>query len=273
MGDHDTWYTLLPFWHDLEHTFEEGLRRDWKALMFQDSHFTLVHVMGALIAVLLILFAAMRYRAMQQNEETKQGLLPSPRLTLGAMIDGIVGAVYKLNKDVMGEEDAKKYLPLTGTLALFIFASNIQGLIPGLLPPTDTLKTNLALALLIFIIYNVAGIARNGFAYVAHFAGPNPPHGAGVGIVLFFWLFLKPLLFFVEVASHIFRPVSLSMRLMGNILADHKVVIAMASLIAILLPVPFLLLGVLVAIIQTLIFTLLSIIYIGMAIEVHHAEH
>lgn len=262
MGDHDTWYTLLPFWHDLEHTFEEGLRRDWKVLMFQDTHFTLVHVMGGLLAAVLILIATMRYLAMQKSAETKQGLLPSPRLTLGAMLDGIVGAVFKLSKDVMGEEDAKRYLPLTGTLALFIFCCNIQGLIPGLLPPTDTLKTNLALALIIFVVYNVAGIVRNGVHYVDHFLGPK------IGGVR--WL--APLFLVVETASHIARPVSLSLRLMGNILADHKVVIAIASLIAVLLPVPFLLLGVLVAIIQTLIFTLLSIIYIGMAIE-EHAEH
>jgi F-type H+-transporting ATPase subunit a len=119
----------------------------------------------------------------------------------------------------------------------------------------------------------VLGITRNGFAYISHLAGPNPPKGSGIGIVLFFFLFLKPLLFFVEVASHIFRPISLAMRLMGNILADHKVVLAMASLIALLLPVPFLLLGVLVAIIQTLIFTLLSIIYIGMAVEDLKGHH
>ncbi len=273
MGDHDTWYTLLPFWHDFEKTFEEGLRRDWKALMFQDTHFTLIHVMSFVIAAVLIIVAALRYRAMIASAETKKGLLPSARLTLGAMIDGIVGAVYRLSRDVMSEKDAKRYLPLTGTLALLIFCSNIQGLIPGLLPATDTLKTNAALALIIFVIYNVVGVARNGFAYVAHLSGPNPPKGSGLGIVLFFWLFLKPLLFFVEVASHIFRPVSLAMRLMGNILADHKVVLAMASLIALLLPVPFLLLGVLVAIIQTLIFTLLSIIYIGMAVEDLHAHH
>jgi F-type H+-transporting ATPase subunit a len=262
MGDHDTWYTLLPFWHDLERMFEEGLRRDWRALMFQDTHFTLVHVMGALIAATLILIATLRYRAMQNSEETKRGLLPSPRLTLGAMVDGIVGAVYRLSRDVMSEEDAKRYLPLTGTLALFIFACNIQGLIPGFLPPTDTLKTNLALALLIFVIYNVAGIVRNGVHYADHFLGPK------IGG----FRLLAPLFLIVETASHIARPVSLSLRLMGNILADHKVVIAIASLVAILLPVPFLLLGVLVAIIQTLIFTLLSIIYIGMAVE-PHAEH
>jgi len=229
-------------------------------------------VMGALIAIVLILVATFRYRAMQKSDETRQGLLPSPRLTLGAMIDGIVGAVYRLNLSVMSEKDAAKYLPLTGTLALFLFCCNIQGLIPGLLPPTDTLKTNLALSLLIFVVYNTAGIIRAGRHYAAHFLGPKPPHGSSVGVQLFFYLFLMPLMLIVETASHIARPVSLSLRLMGNILADHKVVVAIASLIAVLLPVPFLLLGVLVAIIQTLIFTLLSIVYIGTALE-EHAEH
>ena len=255
MGDHDTWYTLLPFWHDFEKSFEEGLRRDWRALMFQDTHFTLVHVFGALIAVTLIIVAALRYKASLSSSETRSGLLPSRRFTLG-----IVGAVYKLSVDVMGEEDAKKYLPVTGTLALFIFCMNIQGLIPGLLPPTDTLKTNLALALIVFVFYNVVGIARVGPGYIHHFIGPK--------IGGFYWL--APLFIIVELASHIARPVSLSLRLMGNILADHKVVGAIASLIALLVPVPFLLLGVLVSIIQTLIFTLLTIIYIGMAVEEHH---
>ncbi len=261
MGDHDTWYTLLPFWHDLEKSFEEGLRRDWKFLMFQDTHFTMIHVVGALIAAVLILVATLRYRASLQSAETKNGLLPSRRFTLAAMIDGVVGATYKLSVDVMGEKDAKRFLPLTGTLALFILCCNVQGLIPGLLPPTDTLKTNLALSLLVFVIYNAMGIYRNGMSYLAHFMGPK--------LGGFPWLF--PIFLPVEIASHLGRPVSLSLRLMGNILADHKVVLAIAGLIAVLAPVPFLLLGVLVVIVQTLIFTLLTIIYIGAAIE--HMEH
>ena len=260
MGDHDTWYTLLPFWSDLEGTFEEGLRRDWRALMFQDTHFTLVHVVGALLAVALVLVAALRYRASLRSAETRQGLLPSRRFTLAAMIDGIVGAVYRLSVDVMGDKDARKFLPITGTLALFIFCMNIQGLIPGLLPPTDTLKTNLALALFVFLLYNAVGIARVGPKYIHHFIGPK--------IGGFYWL--APLFIVVETAHHFSRPVSLALRLMGNILADHKVVLGIASLVAVLLPVPFLLLGVLVCIIQTLIFTLLTIIYIGMAVDEHH---
>ncbi|MCX4240358.1 F0F1 ATP synthase subunit A [Paraliomyxa miuraensis] len=257
MGDHDTWYTLLPFWHDLEHSFEEGLRRDWKFLMFQDTHFTMVHVVGALIAALIILVATFRYRSYAASAESKNGLIPSRRFTLAAMMDGFVGAVYRLSVDVMGEKDAKRFLPLTGTLGLFIFCCNLQGLIPGLLPPTDTLKTNLALSLFVFVVYNAMGLYRNGMSYLAHFLGPK--------LGGFPWLF--PIFLPVEIASHLGRPVSLSLRLMGNILADHKVVLAIAGLIAVLAPVPFLLLGVLVVIVQTLIFTLLTIIYIGSAIE------
>ncbi len=260
MGDHDTWYTLLPAWHELEHMFEEGLRRDWRALMFQDTGFTLVHVASAIIAIILILAATVAWRA--SLRDSSGGIVPPRRFGLAAMMDGFVGAVYKLAADAMGPKDAKKYLPFVGTFALFIFCSNIQGLVPGFLPATDTLKTNLFLALLVFVVYNIAGIWRNGLHYLAHFVGPKIG-----GFPWLFFLFIP-----IEVSSHLARPLSLSLRLMGNILADHKVVLAISSLIALLAPVPFLLLGVMVAIVQTLIFTLLSIIYIALAIE-HAEEH
>jgi F-type H+-transporting ATPase subunit a len=260
MGDHDTWYTLLPAWSELEHMFEEGLRRDWRALMFQDTAFTLVHVASAIIAIILILIATMRYRASLRDKTG--GVVPPRKFGLAAMMDGFVGAVFKLASDAMGPKDAARFLPLFGTLALFIFCCNIQGLIPGLLPATDTLKTNLVLALLVFVVYHVAGVWRNGVHYFAHFLGPK--------IGGFPWLF--PLFLLIEISSHLARILSLSLRLMGNILADHKVVLAISALIAVLAPVPFLLLGVMVAIVQTLIFTLLSIIYVALAIE-HAEEH
>ena len=258
MGDHDTWYTLLPFWKDLTAAFEEGLRRDWEFAMFGESHFSLIHVAGAFIAVVIVLLATFRYRS--SLEDSTKGVVPPRRFTLAAMMDGFVGAVYKLSVDVMGEKEAKRYLHITGTLGLFLFCMNIQGLIPGFLPPTDTLKTNLALALTVFVIYFAVGLMRNPGHFLGEFLGPK--------IGGFYWL--APLFLIVETASHLARPVSLSLRLMGNIMADHKVVAAMITFLAILLPVPFLLLGTLVVIVQTLIFTLLTIIYIGLAVA--HAE-
>jgi F-type H+-transporting ATPase subunit a len=258
VGPHDTWYSLLPFWHDLEHAFEEGLRRDWQAAMFKDSEFSLVHVAGAVIAAIIVLVATFRYRASLHDETS--GVVPPRRFTLAAMMDGFVGAVYKLSTDVMGDANARRYLPITCTLGLFLFCMNIQGLVPGFLPPTDTLKTNLALALSVFIIYVAVGIVRNPKHFLGEFLGPK--------VGGFYWL--APLFLVVETVSHIARPVSLSLRLMGNMMADHKVVGIMITFLAVLLPVPFLLLGTMVAIVQTLIFTLLTIIYIGLAVA--HAE-
>ncbi|HRI06758.1 MAG TPA: F0F1 ATP synthase subunit A [Nannocystaceae bacterium] len=263
MGDHDSWYTLLmpEFWARLEHGAAEALQRDWQFMMFKATHFTLVHVAGALLAFVFAIFLALRYRASLHDET--QGVVPPRRFTLAAMTDRFVGAVYSLSVDVMGEKDAKRYLPLTGSLAIFIFLCNLQGLIPGLLPPTDTLKTNLGLALLVFVVYMVSGLVRNGMGFLGHFLGPK--------IGGFPWLF--PLFLPIEIVSHLARPVSLSLRLTGNIVADHKVVGVVAFMVPLLVPLPFLLLGTVVAIVQTLVFTLLAIIYIGLAVEHHEEGH
>src|SRR5690606_26257009 len=209
---------------------------------------------------IILIIAALRYRA--SLKDASGGVIPPRNFGLAAMVDGFVGAVYKLSSDVMGEDDARRFLPLTGTLALFIFVCNIQGLVPGLVPPTDTLKTNLFLALLVFLVYNVAGLLRNGLGYFGHFLGPK--------IGGFPWLF--PLFLPIEIVSHLARPVSLSLRLTGNIVADHKVVAVVALMVPLLVPLPFLLLGTVVAIVQTLVFTLLTIIFIGLAVE-HAEEH
>ena len=260
MGDHDSWYTLLmpDFWAQLEHGAAEHLMREQRFMMFQGTHFTLTHVAGAELSFLFILYLALRYRA--SLKDGTKGVVPPRKFGLAAMTDGFIGAIYNLSVDVMGEKNARKYLPLTGTLALFIFVCNIQGLVPGLIPPTDTLKTNLVFALLVFVVYNVAGVATNGLSYLAHFLGPK--------IGGFPWLF--PLFLPIEIVSHLARPVSLSLRLTGNIVADHKVVAVVAMMVPLLVPLPFLLLGTVVAIVQTLVFTLLTIIYIGLAVE--HAE-
>jgi F-type H+-transporting ATPase subunit a len=264
MGDHDSWYTLASpeFWAAFEHGFEPTLAREWKWMMFQGTHFTMLHVVGALLSFLFVVFLATRYRA--SIKDSSGGVVPAEKYGLAAMTDGFVGVCFKMSSDVMGEEKARRYLPLTGTLALFIFCMNIQGLIPGMLPPSDTLKTNLALALIVFVIYNVQGLRANGLGYLAHFLGPKMGKSQ--------LPLMAPLMLPIEIASHIARPVSLSVRLMGNMLADHKVVGVMLGIFALLLPVPFLLLGTLVVIVQTLVFTLLAVIYIAMATE-HHEEH
>src|SRR5206468_10079146 len=109
-----------------------------------------------------------------------------------------------------------------------------------------------ALAGFVFVMTHVFGLREHGVAYLKHFMGPV--------------LWLAPLMIIIELISHIARPISLSLRLMGNILADHKVVFSFFTLVPLLVPVPFLLLGCLVAVIQTLVFCILTMVYISMAV-------
>jgi F-type H+-transporting ATPase subunit a len=258
---------MPEFWARLTNAAEQGVfgTRHWQWMMFGATHYSLVHVAAAIITVVFLIFAAIRWR--QTLSGPTQGVVPPREWRLPAMLNGFVSATFNMSADVMGEEDAKKWLPFIGTIALFVFVNNIQGLVPGLLPATDTLKTNLALAVMVFVTYNVVGVYANGFHYLAHFLGPSFELGPLPKFPWLFWLMLP-----IELASHIARPVSLSLRLMGNMLADHKVVGAVLLLIPLLVPVPFLLLGVLVAIIQTVVFTLLTVIYLALALE-HAEEH
>lgn len=272
MGDHDTLYTVLfsDFWARLEGHgpeslgLKEQLGREWTGLMFQATHFSMLHVGAAIVAVLLILGFTFAWRKSIKDET--QGVVPPRDLGPAAFLDGFISTVWTFSVDIMGEKQARRFLPFVGTLGLFIFFNNVQGLIPGFLPGTDSLNTNVALAILVFVVYQAVGLYENGLSHLAHFMGPS----FAIGGVKFPWMF--PLMLPIEIFSHFARPLSLSLRLMGNILADHKVVGAMTAMVAVFVPVPFLVLGVLVSTVQTVVFTLLAIIYIGTAAE-HAEEH
>ncbi|MEK6607730.1 MAG: F0F1 ATP synthase subunit A [Myxococcota bacterium] len=261
MNPHHTWFHLLPGYARLEEFAGHYLARDWRWMMFQDSHFTLSHVLMALLVFVFLVGGAIWYRASVAGAG-EAGLVPPPHFGMRALLEMLLDAVLGMMEGVMGREQARRYLPLIGTLAFLIFFSNLLGLIPGFLPPTDTLKTNLALSLSVFVMTHVYGIQAQGLAYFKHFFGP---------ILKWYALPLMLLMFVIEIISHLARPVSLALRLMGNIAADHKVVAAFFALVPLLIPLPFMLLGVLVAIVQTLVFSLLTTVYIGMAVA--HGDH
>ena len=168
-----------------------------------------------------------------------------------------IGGFVSLMEDTIPHH-ARKHLPILGTFALFIFCSNLFGLVPGLQPPTASFSVTLGLALISFTYYNVQGVKAQGpIGYAKHFLGPL--------------LVLAPLMLPIELVSHMARPVSLSLRLLGNIAADHKVVSAFFILVPLFLPIPFLILGALVVIVQTLVFCLLTMVYIQGAVA--HEEH
>lgn len=256
MSPHATWFDFLPGYHALKDYLHPSLVRTWSWQVFQTTNFDLVHVMGALLVLLFVTFGAYRY-SVAVSGSGDAGLVPPPKFGLRNLFEVLADTVLGLMAGVMGEKAAKRYLPLVGTLFIFVLFSNLLGLIPGFLPPTETLKTNLALSLSVFVLAHAFGVREHGLKYFKHFLGP------------IWWLI--PLMLPIELISHIARPVSLSMRLMGNIVGDHKLVGVFFGILPFLLPVPFMVMGVLVCVVQAVVFSLLTTVYISQAVA--HEEH
>ena len=162
----------------------------------------------------------------------------------------------QLIDDVIGHE-GRRYLPLIATLGLFILVGNLMGLVPGVTGPTTNLNTTAACAIVAFFAYHYIGIRTRGIVtYLKHFTGPVPA--------------LAPLMVPIEIISHLSRPLSLSVRLFGNISGGHIVLAVIFVLVPLLIPLPILILKILISVIQTLVFMLLSMMYIAGAMEEHH---
>ena len=259
MPEHSSWLTLI-----LSH-FRETLEHN--ASMLGDSivgkHAPGWHSFEPLVASLLvlsiILLVAARVRS--RLDRTDEAIVPEDTLTLRTFMEAFLGYFYDLAKSIMDAERAKKYFPLIGTAAMFVFFANVMALIPGMPVATTNLNITLGCGLVVFVLFNVYGLMTNGWSYVAHLAGP----------VWYLW----PLMFVIEVISLLVRPVTLAVRLMVNMAADHLLLSLFLSLVAVLVPIPLMLLGCLVVLIQTLVFTMLTCIYIGLATEheAHGAHH
>ncbi|EYF06661.1 F0F1 ATP synthase subunit A [Chondromyces apiculatus] len=210
--------------------------------------------MSLLVMIVFILLAIEVRAKFRRLDET---VIPEDKLTLRTFFEAFFGFFYTMARDIMGADSAKRYFPIIGGSAAFIFFSNMTSLLPGFNPPTSSLNVTVGCALFVFIAFNYYGLKENGWAYVAHLAGPK-------------W-YLAPLIFPVELISTCVRPVTLAVRLMVNIGVDHLVGTIFLGLIAVLIPVPIMFLAVIVILVQTLVFCLLSCIYIGLATE--KAEH
>ncbi|MBI5588249.1 MAG: F0F1 ATP synthase subunit A [Deltaproteobacteria bacterium] len=174
-----------------------------------------------------------------------------------SIVELVVDAFMGLVDETMGHK-GRKYFPFVLTFAVFIFVSNVLGLIPGLLPPTANLNTTLGLAVIVFFATHIIGVKEHGIKYFKHFMGPV------------WWL--APLMIPIEIIGHLARPVSLSLRLFGNMMGHEQIVGVLLILMPIAYPLLALstVLGVLVVFIQAFIFALLSMMYIGGALEEAH---
>ena len=180
----------------------------------------------------------------------KMQLVPSGvQNVMEAYLEGVIS----MGKDVIGEELARKYLPLIATLGLFVFLSNVIGIIPGFEAPSSNLNMTLALTLIVFVYYNYEGIRVNGVVhYFAHFMGPLKV--------------LAPLMFPIEIVSHFSRIVSLSFRLFGNIKGEDLFLAVVLMLAPWIAPMPAYALLTFSAFLQTFIFMILSYVYLAGAV-------
>ena len=220
------------------------------------------HVAAAILVVFILLVVSIKAR-LDLNRAGEAAVIPSPKPSLLNFLEVFLEWFYNQAYQIIGKE-TPRYFPVIAGLALFIFVSNLLGLVPGFEPPTNNWNTTAACSIFVFFYYNFHGLRVHKMKHIAHMANP-----AG----MWWGWFLSPLLFPIELVSHMARPFSLAVRLAANMVGDHAVLVAFLGLLPILVPIPFLALGLIVAIVQTLVFVLLTMVYIGMAVADTHEEH
>ncbi len=192
-------------------------------------------------------------RALRGDHE---GIIPEERITTAGALDFFIESFVAFQDSILGKEN-RKYLPLTGTVFIYLLVLNILGLIPGVPAATTSVWTTVPVALLIFISFNYYGIREHGLVnYLKHFLGPV------------WWLawFILPL----ELFGTALRILTLNLRLFWNITADHQVLGIFTDLVPLLVPVVFYALGTFVCFMQAFVPTVLTMIYIMLATQ--HAE-
>jgi F-type H+-transporting ATPase subunit a len=250
-----SWYQLVP-------GFEDG-GAVGTALGLHEGHGAFV-ILTSWGIVLFLLAAAFVARVQIQSALAKGGTaayVPDSTLTVRNIFEIVCEWQFDLIKSIVGTAaETKAFFPLVVTLFFYVLVSNLSGFVPGHLPPTENFSQNLALALCTFVVFNYAGLSRQGFGYIKHLAGP-------IAV-------LAPAFLVLETISLLIRPVSLTVRLGVNIAVDHLLQHIARDLGntflgvfgAATLPVPLYFLGLLVCVVQAFVFALLTTIYIGLSV-------
>ncbi len=218
--------------------------------------YTIMFVIACILTIILIRI----FKGKLSEDDPKPG-----QMTLEAGFLAIKDLVVK----VIGEHGFK-YFPVVATFACLILVSNLMGQFPLFMSPTASVNVTYALAISSFVYYNYVGISENGIvAHLAHFTGPK--------LTLIMTFIITPLIFTVELISNMIRPFTLGVRLFANMFADEKIFLEITNLYPpitqFVLPLALTALGVFVAFVQTLVFTLLSMIYISEVSHEPHDEH
>jgi F-type H+-transporting ATPase subunit a len=205
-------------------------------------HFGAIPISRAVVTTWALMLAMIAFLAVA---------LHRPKVNAGpaqAALEIIVLAIAKQLREILGR-DPWPFLPVLGSLFIFLCLANLAAVFPGATPPTGRIETPAALALIVFMSVHFFGIrARGAEGYLRHYLEPNP--------------FLLPL----NILSELTRTFSLMIRLFGNMMSHEFVIAIVVFLAGLLVPIPFLLLGILIGIIQAYIFTVLAAVYIAAAV-------
>jgi F-type H+-transporting ATPase subunit a len=214
-------------------------------LLFLENHYVPEHVMYTLFVFgILALLSVLATRRLAVYPGQTQNVM-----------EVIIGGFDSLLNEIMGE-NGRKFFPLVATIGLFILFSNLLGIIPGFESPTSNINTNAAMAIIVFLSTHVVGLKEHGLKYFKQFLGPV------------WWLI--PLMLPIEVISHISRPLSLTFRLFGNIKGEDIVLLVVLFLVPWFVPLPVFILMIFTSLVQTLVFMLLTMMYIAGAMEEGH---
>jgi F-type H+-transporting ATPase subunit a len=244
------WVTLIP-----------GLR---------DLPVHLAHTILVVAALSIVVFFVSR-----KLRDPNLDIVPESSFGLLTFFEVTYEAIMNLSEEMLGHH-APKFLYLIGALGYYILFSNLLGVVPGFAPPTDNINTTAAVALVVFFATHIYGFSAHGISYVKHFAGPSP------------WL--APLMIPIEIIGHLARPLSLSLRLFGNMFGDHTVLAVFVMLVtgltqfllssnvvfwafapfSLLIPTVVIVLGMFVMVVQALVFCLLTMSYLAGAVHEAH---
>ena len=244
------WVPLIPFLKDLP-----------------------IHLAHTILAMCLLV--PLVWMASRKFRRPDLDIVPPSRFGVHTFFEIVYEALMDLAAPILGH-DAPRFIFLVISLALYILFSNLLGVIPGLAPATDNVNSTAACALVVFFATHYYGFKAQGVAYLKHFVGPS--------------VWLAPLMIPIEIIGHLARPLSLSLRLFGNMFGDHIVlavfVFMMTNLtkfilsssvfvcpfapVALLVPSVVMVLGIFVAVVQTLVFILLTMSYLSGAVAEAH---
>ena len=212
-----------------------------------------IHIATAIVACgVLILFSVVGRLALGNGEKA---VIPANKTSLKGFFEVFIEFIIGLSDMVVGEK-GRKYAPMFAAIFFYVWINNLLGLVPGMTPATDNINTTLAVGLFSFVAYNIYGFKEHGIGYLKQFMGPI--------------LLMAPLMIVIEIISHLVRPFSLGLRLQGNMVGDHTVLSIFLDLVPYGVPVIFYLLGIFVCSMQAFVFTMLSMIYVSMAISHDH---